>query len=346
MSLSMHAVLADRDLDVSLDVPTGQTLGLLGANGSGKSSVLAVLAGLVQPDTGQCVLDGEVLFEPDVRVPPHRRRIGLLTQDSLLFPRMSVIDNVAFGPRSSGCSRSEALAAAQRWLAEVEASDLAGRKPSELSGGQQQRVGLARALATDPRLLLLDEPLSATDVEIAALMRQTLRRVLADRTAIIVTHQVLDAVLLCDRVAVLESGRVVEQGATEEVLRRPRSEFAASISGVNMVRGLAIGPDSLAGPDGTVIHGEPDLPLTSGEPALAIFRPEAVALHRSEPGGSPRNHFSGVVSSIEPQAHLVRIRVGDLSADITADSVARLNVSVGEPVVLVVKAAEVSLYHR
>ena len=267
MSLSLHAVLADRDLDVSLEVPTGQTLGLLGANGSGKSSVLAVLAGLVQADAGHCVLDGEVLFGPGVRVPPHQRRIGLLMQDSLLFPRMSVIDNVAFGPRSAGCPRGEALAVAQRWLTEVDASDLAGRKPSELSGGQQQRVGLARALATDPRLLLLDEPLSATDVEIAAMMRQTLRRVLADRTAIIVTHQVLDAVLLCDRVAVLESGRVVEQGTTEEVLRRPRSAFAASISGVNMVRGVAIGRHCMVRPEGTAFRYVLDLMFDFGDAA-------------------------------------------------------------------------------
>jgi molybdate transport system ATP-binding protein len=345
MSLSMRAVLRDRDLDLSLEVATGQTLGILGANASGKSSVLGVIAGLLRADAGEGVLDGKILYGPDVWIPPHQRRIGLLAQEPLLFPHMTVIDNVAFGPRSLGRSRTESTAVAQRWLAEVEALDLAERRPSELSGGQQQRVALARALATDPRLLLLDEPLSATDVEAAAMMRQTLRRVLADRTAIIVSHHLLDAVLLCDRVAVLEAGRVQEQGATDDVFRRPRSGFAASISGVNMMRGVAVGTDSLVTADGTVVHGEPDTPLTSGESAVAIFRPEAVSVHRHDPGGSPRNHFAGAVSSIEPQAHLVRIRVGELSADITADSVARLQVGVGEPVVLVVKAAEVSLYH-
>lgn len=340
----MRATIADRDLDVSLEVATGQTLGLLGANGSGKSSVLDVLAGLLRADSGRAVLDGEVIFGPDVWVPAHQRRIGLLAQDPLLFPRMTVLDNVAFGPRSVGRSRSESREVAEQWLAEVEALELAARRPSELSGGQQQRVALARALATQPRLLLLDEPLSATDVEIAATMRQTLRRVLAGRTAIIVSHHVLDAVLLCDRVAVLESGRVVEQGDTDEVLRRPRSEFAASISGVNMLRGSASGPNSLVRADGSVVHGEPDGALAIGDRAVAIFRPEAVSVHRQAPGGSPRNQFAGAVTSIEPQSHLVRIRVGDLRADITAESVARLGVGVGEPVVLVVKAAEVSLY--
>lgn len=345
MSLSVRAVLADRDLDVRLDVATGETLGLLGANGSGKSSVLGVVAGLVRPDEGEVTLDGEVLFGSHSWVPVHQRRIGLLTQESLLFPRMSVVDNVGFGPRSLGHSRADSAAISSEWLAVVDASDLADRKPSQLSGGQQQRVALARALATQPRLLLLDEPLSATDVEMAATMRQTLRRVLVGRTAVIVTHHLLDAVLLCDRVAVLEAGRVVEVGPTDEVFRRPRSDFTASISGVNMVRGVANGPDSLVAPDGTVVHGEPDLALTPGEPALAIFRPEAVSVHRSDPEGSPRNRFRGPVSSIEPQAHLVRIRVGDLAADITADSVGRLAIEVGEHVLLVVKAAEVSLYH-
>ncbi len=345
MSLVLSATLAERRLDVTLDVPSGQTLGLLGANGAGKSSVLAVLAGLLRPDTGEGLLDGETLFGPDVWVPPHKRKVGLLAQDPLLFPRMTVLDNVAFGPRSSGHTRERARALAQRWLEEVDAADLAGRKPSQLSGGQQQRVALARALATEPQLLLLDEPLSATDVEIAAVMRQTLRRVLADRTAVIVTHQVLDAVLLCDRVAVLEAGKVVELAATDEVFRRPRSEFAASISGLNMLRGSALGDDSVRTSDGTVVHGEADFPLRPGESAVAIFRPEAVSVHRADPGGSPRNHFVGAVSFIEPQAHLVRVRMGDISADITADSVARLNLAIGDRVVFAVKAAELALYH-
>jgi molybdate transport system ATP-binding protein len=345
MSLLLRAEVDDRGLDVALEVPSGQTLGLLGANGSGKSSVLALLAGLLRPDRGECSLDGEVLFGPGVWMPPHARKVGLLAQDPLLFPRMSVLENVAFGPRSSGRSAAQARAVAEHWLAEVDAADLAERKPGQLSGGQQQRVALARALATQPGLLLLDEPLSATDVEVAALMRQTLRRVLAGRTSVIVTHQVLDAVLLCDQVAILDAGHVVEQGSTETVLRRPRSAFAASISGLNMVRGRATGPDSMAAPDGLVVHGEPDLELRPGEAVLAVFRPEAVSVHRSTPGGSPRNHFAGRVSFIEPQAHLVRVRMADLSADITADSVARLGLGVGDEVVFAVKAAEVALYH-
>ncbi|HQR79045.1 MAG TPA: ABC transporter ATP-binding protein [Actinomycetota bacterium] len=345
----MRAQLAQRNLDVAFELPAGQKLALIGANASGKSTLLAVLAGLLRPDAGQAQLDGQTLFDVGGGharwVPPHERRIGLLAQEPLLFPRMTVLENVAFGPRSQGQPRAQAHSAARRWLAEVEASDLAGRKPGQLSGGQQQRVALARALATEPHLLLLDEPLSAIDVDIATAMRQTLRRVLAGRTAVIVTHQLLDAVLLCDQILVLDEGRVVEQGPTDVVLKRPRSAFAASISGVNMLRGTAVAGHGLRSATGAEVHGEADTPLRAGEQAVAIFRPEAVSVHRQEPTGSPRNRFHGRVTSIEPQAHLIRVRMDDLSADITAESVAGLDLSVGTEVVFAVKAAEVSLYH-
>ncbi|MDQ1246093.1 MAG: molybdate transport system ATP-binding protein, partial [Actinomycetota bacterium] len=248
MSLVLHAQVAERDLDVTIDVAAGQTLALLGANGSGKSTTLAVVAGLLRPDAGFARLDGATLFSlgegHSVWHPPHRRNIGLLAQDPLLFPHLSVLENVAFGPRSRGVPRGGARDHARHWLDEVGAGDLADRKPGQLSGGQAQRVALARTLAAEPRLVLLDEPLSATDVELAAAMRQTLRRVLAARTAIIVTHQVLDAALLSDQIAVVERGRIVEQGPTDEVLRQPRSEFAASLSGVNLLRGVAVDDDS------------------------------------------------------------------------------------------------------
>lgn len=347
MSLALHARLAERDLDLHLELASGRTMGLLGANGSGKSSTLAILAGLLRPDIGHAELDGESLFslgDGNHRwLPPHKRNIGLLAQDPLLFPRMTVLDNVAFGPRSRGRNRADAAGRARQWLAEVDVADLADRKPGQLSGGQRQRVALARALATEPRLLMLDEPLSATDVDVAAAMRQTLRRVLAGRTVLIVTHHALDAVLLCDQVAVLERGRIVEHGPTDEVLRRPRSDFAASISGLNLIRGTAT-DDGLSSPAGVIVHGDVIGSLTAGQPAVAIFRPEAVAVHRESPGGSPRNHFVGPVSSIEPHAHLVRVRMGELSADITPESVARLELAIGVPVVFTVKAAEVSLY--
>jgi len=161
---------------------------------------------------------------------PHARRTALLGQEPLLFPHLSALENVAFGPRSAGTPHATARRDAQQWLDEVGVGELSARRPAQLSGGQAQRVAVARALAAGPALLLLDEPLAALDVAVLPALRQTLRRVLADRTAIVVTHDPLDALLLADRVVVLSGGRVVEQGTSSEVLSRPRSPFAARMT--------------------------------------------------------------------------------------------------------------------
>src|SRR5215207_5415296 len=223
MSLQIEAAFTDRDVDVSLEVGDGEVVAVLGPNGAGKSSVLAAIAGVSRPDRGLATLDDEVLFDLEQGAwrPAHTRGTALLAQDPLLFPHLSVMDNVAFGPRSAGRTRSESHAAAMTWLAEVDAVELAYRKPSGLSGGQAQRIAVARALAAEPRLLLLDEPMAALDITVVPAMRQMLKRVLARRSAIIVTHEVLDALLLADRVLVMEGGRIVEDGPTKEVLARP-----------------------------------------------------------------------------------------------------------------------------
>lgn len=346
MSLSMTAQVVDRDLDVALELPSGQTLALLGRNGAGKSTALAVLAGLVRPDTGHAELAGRTLFSSadEVFVPAHERHIALLAQEPLLFPHLGVADNVAFGPRSQGRSKTQARREAQRWLEEVDAIEFSDRTPAQLSGGQAQRVALARALATQPELLLLDEPLAALDVEVATSVRQTLRRVLTGRTSIIVTHDILDAVLLADRIAVVAAGRIVEQGTTAAVMQRPKSAFTAGICGWNMVEGTGLSPQSLVTPAGTVVQGQADPGLVTGQSAFAVFRPSAVSVHRTLPTGSPRNVLSGMITALEPQAHLIRVRVDTVSADITPASVAALDLSVGGRVHLAVKAAEVSLY--
>jgi molybdate transport system ATP-binding protein len=294
------------------------------------------------------VLDDRVLTDvgPEgagVLVAPHDRRTALLGQDALLFPHLDALENVAFGPRSLGTDRRAARTAAQRWLDEVGVGELSDRRPGQLSGGQAQRVAVARALAAEPRLLLLDEPMAALDVAVQPALRQVLRRVLEDRTSIIVTHDPLDALLLADRVAVLEAGRVVEHGPSAEVLSRPRSAFAARLAGLNLVRGTwregAVHSDAL------VVHGlvEGSSPA-DGEPAVAAFRPQAVAVYREEPHGSPRNAFPATVTEVEPHTDLIRVRSGDLAADVTVQATAELELTVGSRVTFVVKATEVSLY--
>jgi molybdate transport system ATP-binding protein len=348
VSFSLSFTVAERDVEVALEVASGETLAVLGPNGSGKSTALAVTAGLVHPDSGRVELDGRVLTDvaTGVRVPPHARRTALLGQEPLLFPHLDALENVAFGPRSAGTPRAAARAAAQRWLDDVGVGDLAGRRPSQLSGGQAQRVAVARALAADPALLLLDEPLAALDVAVLPALRQTLRRVLAHRTAVVVTHDPLDALLLADRVVVLDDGRVVEEGPSAEVLSRPRSPFAARLAGLNLVAGVWRS-EAVETAEGLRVHGlVSGDPPAEGEGAIATFRPAAVAVYREPVEGSPRNAFDVTITEIEPLADLVRVHAGSLHADVTVQAAAELELEAGRIVIFSVKATEISVYRR
>ena len=341
MSLHLEATVAERGLDAALEVADGETLAVLGPNGAGKSTLLAVAAGLLRPDAGRVRLGGRDLTAPGTFVPTHDRRIALLAQDPLLFPHLTVLENVAFGPRSRGTGRRAARTTARRWLEEVGAAERAERRPGQVSGGLGQRIALARALAADPRLLLLDEPMAALDVAVLPALRQTLRRVLADRTVVLVTHDVLDALLLADRVVVLDGGRVVESGRTADVLERPRSAFAARIAGLNLVSG-PWRDGAVAGVRGIAAGTAP----AEGAPAVAVFRPSAVSVFREAPGGSPRNSLPVTVTELEPHGDQVRVRADHLTADITVQSAAELDLAPGTSVVFAVKASEVAVYPR
>lgn len=356
MSLHLSASLPDRDVQVDLEVADGETVALLGPNGAGKSTLLAVAAGLLRPHDGRVTLGARTLTHVEAGrtrawVPPHARQVALLAQDPLLFPHLSVRHNLAFGPRSRGASRREAALEADRWLARIGLSDLGERRPSAISGGQAQRVAVARALAAQPRLLLLDEPMAALDVDVTPELRHLLREVLADRTVVIATHDVLDALLLADRVAVLDGGRVVELGPTREVLARPRSGFAARIAGLNIISGTWA-DGGVRPPTGDVVQGrlhddgggtdrsEP----ADGDPMIAAFRPSAVSVFPRRTAGSPRNCWPATVTALEPYGDLVRVRAGQLSADITPQAATDLTLTPGDSVWFTVKATEVDLY--
>jgi molybdate transport system ATP-binding protein len=349
VTFTFSAHVADRDVDVTFTVGPGETVALLGPNGAGKSTVLAVAAGLIRPDRGEITLDGRPLATTggsgrNAWVAPHDREIALLAQDPLLFPHLTVLDNVEFAPRARGVARSQAHATARHWLDQVGVADLADRKPSQVSGGQAQRVAVARALAADPRLLLLDEPMAALDVAVTPALRQTLRSVLAERSVILVTHDALDALLLADTVIVLDRGRIVEQGPAAEVLTRPRSAFAARIAGLNILHGTWHG-DRVQTPDGATIQGMVDGPSPrDGDTAVAVFSPSAVSVFRDPPGGSPRNVLAARVTEIEPHGDRIRVRAGGLSADVTAQAVAELDLVPGADVTFSVKATEVAVY--
>ena len=350
MTFSFQAAVAERGFDVALSLGPTETVAVMGPNGAGKSTLLSVIAGLLRPDSGRAELNGRALFhlgEGQHRwTAPHHRGTALLAQEPLLFPHLTAADNVAFGPRSAGKPKRLALGRAMHWLAEVEAHDLAGRRPAELSGGQAQRVAIARALAADPGLLLLDEPMAALDIHSAPLLRRLLKRVLADRQAIIITHDVLDALMFADRVLILENGRIVEEGPTREVLERPRSSFAAGLAGLNFVPGRLTG-SGIQTSRGAEIAGRLEDSGSSGGqgmPGVAVFPPSAVSVFLTDAHGSPRNSFPLTITDLEPHGDLIRVRADGLAADITPAASADLGLVPGMTVYFVVKAAAVSVY--
>jgi molybdate transport system ATP-binding protein len=326
-------------LDIELKVAEGEVVALLGPNGAGKTTALRALAGL-QPLSG-----GHIRFggEEWRHRPADRRPVGMVFQDYLLFPHLSALDNVAFGPRCHGVRKAEARRLAAEWLERVGLADHAGRRPRTLSGGQAQRVALARALAVRPRLLLLDEPLSALDVDTRREIRAGLRRHLAEfeGASLIVTHDPLDAMALADRLIVIEDGRVAQEGAPAHIARHPRTDYVARLVGLNLYRGRADGHHVALG-ELTLSAAE----SLSGEVFLA-FPPSAVALFRTRPDGSPRNLWHATIGGIEPHGDQVRILLDgpvSASADITPAALAELGLLDGDTVWAAVKATETHAY--
>jgi molybdate transport system ATP-binding protein len=350
--MSVQASIAVRRgsfaLELDLAVADGEVLAVLGPNGAGKSTVLRVLAGLLPPDGGRVAVDGEVWDDVagGAHVPPHRRRLGMVFQDHLLFPHLSIRDNVGFGLRTRGAGRADARRAADAWLDRVGIGELAGRRPAQLSGGQGQRAALARALAPDPALLLLDEPLSALDARTRLTVRAELRRHLAGfaGSTVLVTHDPVDAMALADRVLVVEEGRVVQTGPPAEVARRPRTDYVARLVGLSLLAGTGSGTTVRLDGGGEVAVAE-----EVAGPVFAAVRPESVALHLRRPEGSPRNVWPLRLAGAVPHGTTVRCELTGpvaLVADVTATAFAELGLAPGAEVWAAVKASEVAVYAR
>ncbi|WP_411732013.1 sulfate/molybdate ABC transporter ATP-binding protein [Paeniglutamicibacter sp.] len=346
MTFHFEATLTARNFDVSLDLAPGDTLAVLGPNGAGKSTLLSIIAGLLRPDSGKASIGERTLFDLSTARPrwvaPHERGTALLAQEPLLFPHLSVLENVAFGPRSKGRPVAESRTTARKWLTATDTDSLAARRPGELSGGQAQRVAVARALAAGPDVLLLDEPMAALDIHAAPLMRRLLKRVLHDRNAIIITHDILDALMLAEKVIILEDGRITEAGRTRDVLDRPRSRFAAGLAGLNLITGTAHGEgiDTAYG----LLSGTRETELLPGDLAAAAFPPSAVSVYLDPPHGSPRNMLEATITDLEPHGDAIRVRAGELAADITPGALADLGLVPGTRAYFVLKATAVTIY--
>ena len=334
-------------IDVAFECDDQRTLALVGPNGAGKSSCLQVIAGLVGIDSGRIEVDGRCFDDGKAqRVPPELRAVGLVPQEALLFPHLSVLDNVSYGLRARGVGRGEAAREARQWLDRVALTGLERKRPAELSGGQAQRVALARALASRPSILLLDEALSALDASTRLALRRDLREHL-DAFAglrIVVAHDVVDALALADRLAVIEDGRIVQQGSAQEVCEEPRTRYVADLVGINFWKAKARAgrldleaSGSLAA--ATKLEGD----------VFATIHPRAVALYRQRPDGSPRNVWLASVSTIETAAERVRVVLEadvDLVAELTAAACRELQIEAGTQVWVAIKATEVAVYPR
>jgi molybdate transport system permease protein len=328
------------ELDVAVTADPGEVLAVVGPNGAGKSTLLRALAGL-QSCEGRTVLDGDDITE----CAPERRPVGWVPQRGALFPHLSVLDNVAFG-----IGRRRGRRAAQDWLDRLGIGALAQRRPAQLSGGQAQKVAVARALARRPRLLLLDEPLSALDTAARGDVRRMLREHLRDYDGVtlLVTHDPVDAATLAGRLVAVEGGRVVQDDTVAVVARAPRAPWLAQLLGANACRGRSRdGGVDVEGGGRLVAAGEAtNGARTDGAEALAVFAPQAVALHRDRPSGSARNVWPVVVRQLTEVGGRVRVDADGMPpvvAEVTTAAVAELRLQEGDRMWASVKATEVTL---
>lgn len=333
-------------LAAGLTVADGEVVGLLGPNGAGKTTVLRAIAGLVPLVAGRVELSGRLLEDPaaGVRLGAADRGVGVVFQEHRLFPHLSLRDNVAFGPRARGLARADADARALAWLDRIGLADRSGDRPGQLSGGQAQRVALARALACEPSALLLDEPLAALDVETRQRLRAHLRTHLEEISVptVLVTHDPVEALGLCDRLVILEGGRVVQDARPADVVSRPRSPWAAELVGLNLLHGTA---------DGTHVQVAPGVELVTGDPAHGevelLIHPRSVALHRAPPHGSPRNVLALEVGDLDIRGDHVRVVLHGpvrLVAEVTPGAVAELDLARGGTVHAAIKAVEITVH--
>ncbi len=346
----LNASVGNVELDVALNVEDGACLALAGPSGAGKTTILRLLAGLARPASGRIECGGELWLDTgrSVFAPAERRRCGLVFQQYALFPHMPAWRNVAYALPDT--PRTERKQRASELLDRFGAAHVADARPATLSGGERQRVALARALAAEPKLLLLDEPLAALDPRTAAKAGRELGAFLADAEipTVLVTHDFAQAALLGDRVAVIDAGRIVQQGEPEELASAPASGFVADFTGANVLSGIATPAEEgltrieLDG-GGAVLSAEP----ASGPVAVSVY-PWEVELEPpgSNHAGSARNHIQATVTTVTVLG--ARVRVGlsapqHLTAEITDASLERLGLKPGAPVVATWKAAATRL---
>ena len=325
----------DFDVEVAFDVGA-ETVALVGPSGAGKTTILRAIAGLAKPSRRLVAANGEVWFDSErgINRRPEERAVGFVFQEYALFPHLSVERNVAFAGGDAG-----------DLLERLGIGELAKAKPTELSGGERQRVALARALAHKPQILLLDEPMAALDPHTRGRVRTELRTLLRELglPSILVTHDFVDAAALADRIAVLVEGRVVQTGTAEDLIASPATPFVAELAGGNLLTGNArVRVDGL-----TEVVLDSGVTIVSTDeadgPVGVVVHPWEISLSRTETGDSAQNRVRAPIESIVPVGNRRRVRVGPLTAEITAVSAERLGLKESDVVVAEFKATATRL---
>lgn len=337
-------------LQAVFEADDGVTLGLLGPNGAGKSTIVDAVSGIL-PIVGGHIRAGEEIWdEPASRtfVSPQRRSVGVMFQHLALFPALSVIDNVAYGAKAR--HREAPRDSAARVLEKLGAAHLTSRAPSSLSGGEAQKVALARALVVEPRVLLLDEPLSALDIRSRGSARGQLKEVLSafPGVRVLVTHDAIEAMTLADRVVIIEDGRVTQQGDPAEIRRHPRSEYAAAFAGTNLLSGAL----RIRGEHTTLQTAQGDLTVVAeamgdGDRVLASVHPSTVTLSLEHGSTSARNQILSRVAEIDDVGSRVRVVLEGsppLVAEVTHEAIDSLGLRPGVEVWAAVKATRIEVY--
>ena len=350
--LRVEGKVVERGWDVSIEVGAGEVLAVMGHNGAGKSTLAEVLSGSLALDSGTVQIGDLTADAAGAFIPPRGRGVAMVSQNPRIFEHMTVLANVAFPLVCRGFPRAQARRLARGQLRKVGCERLAARRGGQLSGGQAARVALARALVFSPRLLILNEPTAALDVEASS----RVGAILVDRlksdgtTTVLVTHDVAEAVELGTRMIVLERGRVVEDGSPAEVLARPVSAFGASLAGLNAVAGvLRIDGDGLPSIDvggGQELTAAEASGIAAGQPVTFMFAPEAVALSSGKVIGSARSSLPATVERVSTAGGLVTVRLRfpngtPFNARITPAALAELALAPGDEAVATVKATQV-----
>jgi putative spermidine/putrescine transport system ATP-binding protein len=311
---------------ISLSIQQGEFLTLLGPSGCGKTTILRMVAGFEQPDAGRILLDGEDITQQSARMRP----MGMVFQSYALFPHMTAEQNIAFGMTMKHLSKGHIQKRSRELLELVDLAEYGPRYPHQLSGGQQQRIALARALAVEPKVLLLDEPLSALDARVRVSLRNEIRRIQQQlaMTAIYVTHDQEEALAISDRIAVMSKGKVEQLDRPEEIYRNPRTAFAATFVGTtNQFKGtLESAREGLCRIENQLFHVPPQHSLSDNSSVLVVVRPEEVSLQESSEKADislngQGNHLEGIIelrTFLGPftRFHFHLEQYGEMTADV------------------------------